>query len=136
MTLDKPALNNIDAVCPNANIELIAQSNYLGAQFIWLNKNSDTLSKTAINKLVINAKDVKAISPFSVYITYNGCKSNVSDPLEVKIKSLPAGAQMTAVNDTFRVATNRILSNSVVPNDLISNVKWKAALVTAQQKEI
>jgi len=134
LTLDKPALNNIDAVCPNANIELIAQSNYLGAQFIWLNKNSDTLSKTAINKLVINAKDVKAISPFSVYITYNGCKSNVSDPLEVKIKSLPAGAQMTAVNDTFRVATNRILSNSVVPNDLISNVKWKAALVTAPTK--
>jgi len=134
LVLDKPVINNHIDVCPNATIDLIAQSNYAGAQFIWFNKNADTLSKSSSNHLIINAKDIKAVSPYTVQITYRGCKSNLSDPVGVKIKSLPNDAQLIAVNDTFRVAANKVLTDNVSLNDLIKNVKWNILVNNAPTK--
>ncbi len=131
LVLNKPTLSNNGKICPGQEIVLTAQSQYPLANFIiWINGKGDTLA-TSGTIFKINESDPKAISPFSVLVSWQGCKSKFSDAVSADVVKIPAGASFLAVNDNYKVVLSGTLKDSLTQNDNITkNLIWVAKILT------
>jgi gliding motility-associated-like protein len=130
LALNKPSLSVNGKICPGEEIVLTAQTQYPTSSFIWLNANGDTLAKSG-TVFKINDGDPKAVNPFTVMITYKGCKSKISDAVSANVVKIPSGTSFTAVDDTYKVIVDGSLKDSLTKNDNVSNgLVWVAKIVT------
>ncbi len=131
LVLNKPALSVNGKICPGEEIVLTASSTYPQATiFIWTNAKGDTLAKSGTT-FKIKENDPKALNPFSVLVSWNGCNSKFSDALSANIVKIPTGSSFVAKDDTYKVAVDGALKDSLTQNDNITKgLGWVAKVVT------
>ena len=96
--LRRPTLLSNGAICFTEDIFLFIQENYqivvdngvvTPYEFIWYNALGTVLDTTSTPNFTLSARDVNALSPFTVQVKLDQCKSDFATPLDVAITTLP-----------------------------------------------
>ncbi len=96
--LQRPTLLSNGAICFTEDIYLFIQENYQVVidngittpyEFIWYNAIGTVLDTTSNPNFTISAQAENAISPFTVQVKLDQCKSDFATPLDVEVSRLP-----------------------------------------------